>query len=360
MPHSPPRRKASAGGLALLLALCLLGCLPAAPIPTPVTRTPSPSPTQPHQPTPAAPTPIPPQPTRTPEPAPTDTPAGPPTPTPSPSASPLPHPAALAASPLLEVWDDPAFEGVTLNRQTQLVLGERVLVVQTRGDWAEIRALQQASSKNALGYPGWVRRAGLAPDWPAGADLWVVIAAFAPVYTRPDSSAERMLLAPLDARMAASQADAAWVNVRLPGERTGWVERTLLRPLAGGETKLVLAELLGMAHSLAGAPYLWGGTAPGAFDCSGFVYRLFASRGLTLARDAMDQARNGTPVKPDTYQPGDLLFFSPAPGGNITHVALYTGSLQVLDAQLEQGLKTRSLYELLTGRYLVAARRVLP
>jgi hypothetical protein len=68
-------------------------------------------------------------------------------------------------SSFVDVWDEPAHEGNYLSRQTQLVTGEQVLVVEQSGEWARVVAIWQATHKDAQGYPGWLRIADLVPGW---------------------------------------------------------------------------------------------------------------------------------------------------------------------------------------------------
>ncbi len=82
---------------------------------------------------------------------------------------------------------------------------------------------------------------------------------------------------------------------------------------------------LNRALGFQGVPYLWGGTSPSGFDCSGLVYFVFAEQGVKLPRVAADQARVGTPI-PQVEQllPGDAVFFADS-SGYIHHMGLYIG-----------------------------------
>jgi cell wall-associated NlpC family hydrolase len=82
-----------------------------------------------------------------------------------------------------------------------------------------------------------------------------------------------------------------------------------------------------------GTPYIWGGETPGVgFDCSGLVQAAYKVAGITLPRVAQDQYDATTKLGPDgPLQPGDLIFFGGGPT-DVTHVGLYIGNGQMVDA----------------------------
>lgn len=72
-----------------------------------------------------------------------------------------------------------------------------------------------------------------------------------------------------------------------------------------------------------GTPYVWGGSQPRGFDCSGFIYFLYAQMGIRIPRTADYQFAVGRPVVGDPL-PGDLVFFQTYDYG-ASHVGLYLG-----------------------------------
>ena len=95
---------------------------------------------------------------------------------------------------------------------------------------------------------------------------------------------------------------------------------------AGGFEQQLLAE----ASQLEGVPYVYGGSTPSGFDCSGFTSYVFAQAGKTIPRTSSEQAAAATPVSGDDLRPGDLIFYSP--GGSVSHVAIYAGNGMVWEA----------------------------
>ncbi len=80
------------------------------------------------------------------------------------------------------------------------------------------------------------------------------------------------------------------------------------------------------AESFIGTPYQWGGTSPEeGFDCSGLAQAVYQLNGLNLPRSAAAQYDAGRGVEADRLQKGDLVFFSIARNGRISHVGIYCG-----------------------------------
>lgn len=120
-------------------------------------------------------------------------------------------------------------------------------------------------------------------------------------------------------------------------------------------TPSISAQIVQTANTFMGTPYVWGGTTPSGFDCSGFVRYLYEAKGIDLPRTSVqmyDEA--GTRVM--DLKAGDLVFFA---SGSVNHVGIYLGNDQFISATTSKGVRIDSLASSYWGSRYVGAKRVL-
>lgn len=108
------------------------------------------------------------------------------------------------------------------------------------------------------------------------------------------------------------------------------------------------AAVLEYAAQFLGTPYVYGGSTPSGFDCSGFTSYVFANTVGSIPRVAQSQFDATTRVALEDLEPGDLVFFGSSPS-SISHVGIYVGDDTFIHSP-HTGEVVK--YEPLTGSYL--------
>ncbi|WP_240623041.1 C40 family peptidase [Schaalia canis] len=85
-------------------------------------------------------------------------------------------------------------------------------------------------------------------------------------------------------------------------------------------------DIVSIASSLLGIPYVYGGSTPAGFDCSGFTQYVYAMAGISIPRTSGAQGYAGTFVSAADAQPGDLVWHA------YGHVGIYAGNGMVIEA----------------------------
>jgi cell wall-associated NlpC family hydrolase len=135
------------------------------------------------------------------------------------------------------------------------------------------------------------------------------------------------------AREAAAAAAAGIILAAVAHHGSGPAAGAHLAAARGGHrTPAVVAAAIGYARAQLGKPYAWGGTGPGAFDCSGLVMMAYRDAGITLPRTSWQQWAAGPQV--NNAQPGDLVFFAGSDGTTAApgHVGLVIGNHRMIEA----------------------------
>lgn len=140
-----------------------------------------------------------------------------------------------------------------------------------------------------------------------------------------------------------------YLSVRSLGNTTS---RSGTRPSLTDNTSLIE-----FAKKYIGVPYVYGGTTPSGFDCSGFVQYVFSNFGVKLSRTTYTQVNEGVAVSKENLKTGDLVFFGTA--SNVSHVGIYISDGNFIHASKPgDTVKINSLYSDYYVRNYYTARRV--
>lgn len=141
---------------------------------------------------------------------------------------------------------------------------------------------------------------------------------------RHKHAVERKLAAAKRLLDALPAGDRAAYDRASRGSRDGSLpELTELSGLSGRSSRAVAA-----ARSVVGAPYVWGASGPGSFDCSGLMQWSYARAGVSLPRTSQQQRYAGQQVPLSQARPGDLVIYR----SDASHVGMYVGNGQVIHA----------------------------
>ncbi len=125
-----------------------------------------------------------------------------------------------------------------------------------------------------------------------------------------------------------------------------------------GEISALRAKaVMDEARKYVGVPYVFGGTTPGGFDCSGFMQYIFACQGMGLPRTADEQYCLGDFVEWNALRPGDLVFFSTYEDG-VSHSGLYLGNGTFISATTSGGVQVADMTSGYWYDCYVGAKRV--
>lgn len=227
---------------------------------------------------------------------------------------------------------------------TQALLDEPLTVVEISGEWADVLVQDQTGSVYPDGVEGWVPVSQITFDAPPATGTYATVA-------QPVIDTGGLELS-YGTRLPVLSTVPDGYTVATPyGPRHLTAEQARTAAMAPSGDAVVQ-----QAQKFLGLPYLWAGTSGFGFDCSGLTYAVYRQFGITLARDAGDQASEGRPVARSQLQPGDLMFF--ASGGQIHHVGIYAGNGIMLHApQTGSVVKEIKIWSSSLAREYVGARR---
>lgn len=152
--------------------------------------------------------------------------------------------------------------------------------------------------------------------------------------------------------------DDNWYYVEY-GEQLGYVRASAVDfSVAAQAYASSSGAIVTEAMNYLGVRYVYGGTSPSGFDCSGLVYYIYSHYGYTVNRTAASLMGCGAEV--ESLIPGDMVFFANGGRGRVGHVGIYIGDNQFIHACSGSGrVQVSSLDEKYYARYYCGARRIV-
>lgn len=125
---------------------------------------------------------------------------------------------------------------------------------------------------------------------------------------------------------------------------------------AADSVSMLVDSIIADAMSYIGTPYVYGGTGPSGFDCSGLICRVFSDNGLELPRTVTAMESMGVTVEREDLLPGDLLIFE-----SPKHVGMYLGDGLFIHSSSYQdrGVVVTELAQANYARRYSSARRMI-
>lgn len=138
-------------------------------------------------------------------------------------------------------------------------------------------------------------------------------------------------------------------------------ESKYLKSYSAKEALDLKGELMTVAQKYIGVKYVWGGTTPKGFDCSGYTSYVFDKIGIDIQRTVLKQLSDGVIVSKEDLQPGDLIIFSNTTGSGhfASHVGIYMGNDKVIHCGSSKGVTIVNLSDSYYTKHYQCARRII-
>jgi cell wall-associated NlpC family hydrolase len=154
----------------------------------------------------------------------------------------------------------------------------------------------------------------------------------------PSSRSLRLVVRPI-LGCALVAACAMPIEAQMPAVKTGTAAQRRPFALWSESAQKLRDSLVSVARAQIGTRYVFGGTTPKGFDCSGLVRYVMAALEVELPRTAAQQARIGDEVSadPSSLRPGDLLTFGFRGRSGVSHIGIYVGQGRYVHASSVAG-----------------------
>ncbi|AZB44484.1 NlpC/P60 family protein [Bacillus sp. FJAT-42376] len=211
--------------------------------------------------------------------------------------------------------------------ETQALYGNKVTILERKGDWVKVAVKGQSTPRNELGYPGWMpaKQLTYSRAFAYHEDKPFVLVTKPTAYLK----GKQKLEISYNTRLPFLKETKKAYRVMTPDGKKAWISKDDASAYSSEKDmpKPTGADLVNTGKMFLGLPYLWAGMSGFGFDCSGFTFTLHQAHGISIPRDSSVQARSGIPVKAEELQPGDLMFYAYDQGkGKVHHVSMYAGN----------------------------------
>jgi cell wall-associated NlpC family hydrolase len=192
--------------------------------------------------------------------------------------------------------------------------------------------------------------------------LGIVTASGLNMRSAPSASSKILCVIPKNSIVTVNSSQNDWLDVTFSGN-DGFVFAKYVNVheenLTSRKGSCAGERIAESAKKFLGTPYVWGGSTPKGFDCSGLVYYLYKQAGTTINRVASAQMKNGIHVDKNNLRPGDIIGFYGNKNKDVNHVGVYIGGGNMIHAkQTGSNVRTDSVINGTYARRFAEARRI--
>jgi|GEM_PF-764683 len=245
---------------------------------------------------------------------------------------------------------------------TQLLFGERVIAQKEKGDWIQIRAIEQEVFTAETGWTkatGWINKSQAIPVESFPSYNISVTAPWTNIYKKPDrmSKVFTKVCAGTKLKGVRRSDDKQWIFIKLPNQKIGAIRSEDVCIKRAKEIKperkmdSLRNSIVQIAKNFLGTPYCFGGRSVYSkdkpvkkilgVDCSGLVNISYSANGLAIPRTSHAQFLKSSKIKSDVVshlKPADLIFSASKKNPQkINHVMMYAGNNQIIEATSMSG-----------------------
>ena len=215
---------------------------------------------------------------------------------------------------------------------TQVLMWETVEILAEDKLWYHIRQED--------GYEGWIYVFYLLENADSFENWTLLQDRFVPFTEKNINGGDDSVLS-FGTKVPVIEEDAPFISIALPDGKLGKI------PAQNLITTQARVQLINLAKSLLGTPYVWGGKSAFGFDCSGFVQLVLNTMGISIARDTGMQVKSKwlQEINNNEAKQGDLVFF--AENEQINHVGFSLGEGKIIHCSGE--VKIESINEGVAG-----------